>query len=145
MKLQAELSQYKEKENDSFKQVQNLQERYQKMEKQREQDFISLKEKLEKKNKEISKLEKSLFEERKSNKILMSETQSVSRRTISRISSANEINAQEYLQNFLKLEEENRTLKIQNKALNEEMIYQKIEKDYEQNLLYSSIASYLNS
>ena len=119
--------------------MEKIQERFQQMEVQRSNELKMIREQLENKKKENSRLEKSLFEERRSNKLLMSETQSMSRRSTNRISTSAEINAQEYIQNFLKLEEENRTLKDENRLLSEELVYVKSLGEEEQRLLFASI------
>ena len=123
--------------------MEKIQERFQQMEVQRSNELKMIREQLENKKKENSRLERSLFEERRSNKLLMSETQSMSRRSTSRISTSAEINAQEYIQNFLKLEEENRTLKDENRLLSEELIYVKALGEEEQGLLFASVLGYV--
>lgn len=123
--------------------MEKIQERFQQMEVQRSNELKMIREQLENKKKENSRLEKSLFEERRSNKLLMSETQSMSRRSTNRISTSAEINAQEYIQNFLKLEEENRTLKDENRLLSEELVYVKSLGEEEQRLLFASILGYV--
>jgi hypothetical protein len=143
MKLKEELNEYKKTEKESRQQIEKIQERFEQMETQRKKELIHLREQLESKKKENQKLERSLFEERRSNKLLMSETQSISRRSMSRVSSSAEINAQEYIQNFLKLEEENRVLKTQNSLLEEELVFvRKLDAD-DQELIFASVLGYV--
>ena len=124
-------------------QMEKITTRFQQMETQRANEVKLLREQLESKKKEMSKLEQSLFEERRSNKLLMSETQSMSRRSVSRISTSAEINAHEYIQNFLKLEEENRALKDENKFLTEELVYVKNLNQDDQELIFASILGFV--
>jgi hypothetical protein len=123
--------------------METIQQRFQQMESQRTNEIKLLRDQLENKKKDLSRLEKSLFEERRSNKLLMSETQSMSRRSTNRISSSAEINAQEYIQNFLKLEEENRSLKEENKLLTEELVFVKDKSQEEQGLIFTSILGFV--
>jgi len=142
-KINLELAEYKQKEKDSISQMNKITERFEKMEIQRDAELAHLREQLEGKKKENARLERSLFEERRSNKLLMSETQSISRRSMSRVSSTAEINAQEYIQNFLKLEEENRVLKAENSLLGEELVYVKGLYRDEQELVFASVLGYV--
>ena len=123
--------------------METIQNRFQQMESQRTNEIKLLRDQLENKKKDLSRIEKSLFEERRSNKLLMSETQSMSRRSTNRISSSAEINAQEYIQNFLKLEEENRSLKEENKLLTEELVFVKDKSQEEQGLIFTSILGFV--
>lgn len=123
--------------------METIQNRFEQMESQRTNEIKLLRDQLENKKKDLSRIEKSLFEERRSNKLLMSETQSMSRRSTNRISSSAEINAQEYIQNFLKLEEENRSLKEENKLLTEELVFVKDKSQEEQGLIFTSILGFV--
>jgi hypothetical protein len=143
LKLEEELQNYKNKEKDSITQMETIQNRFKQMEAQRANEIKLLRDQMESKKKENAILEQRLFEERRSNKLLMSETQSMSRRSTSRISSSAEINAQEYIQNFLKLEEENRSLKEENKFLTEELVFVKNKTNEEQELIFASILGFV--
>jgi len=143
LKLEEELQNYKDKEKDSITQMETIQNRFKQMEAQRTNEIKLLRDQIESKKKENAILEQRLFEERRSNKLLMSETQSMSRRSTSRISSSAEINAQEYIQNFLKLEEENRSLKEENKFLTEELVFVKNKTNEEQELIFASILGFV--
>ena len=129
-------------EQGSMDQIAKITRNFKQLEDQLKKEGEFLKDQLEQKKKENSKLEKSLFEERRSNKILMNETQSMSRRSTSRISSSAETNAQEYIQNFLRLEKENQNLKVENKLLLEEMVFLRQLSQDEQDLIFASVLGF---
>ena len=79
----------------------------------------------------------------KSHKILISETQSISRRSISRINlSTDNSKGEEYIENFLRTEVENKKLKLENRLLSEEIQYIKKINNDEQELVFASVVSF---
>lgn len=142
-RLEIELHEYKSKEKDAMQQMEKIQRRFEQMGSSQRKEIDSLRELLKAEKKETQRLENSLFEERRSNKILMSESQSMSRRSMSRLSVATDLNAQEYLQNFLRLEQENRSLKVENKLLAEEVLFVKNRAESEAGLVFASVLGFV--
>lgn len=134
---------YKFKEKDMIKQMEKIHENFEHIKQQQNSEIVSLRDQLELKKKDVGRLEKYLFEERRSNKILMSETQSMHRRSVSRLSTSSDINAHEYVQNFLRLETENRSLKIENNFLTEELVFVKNRAEREQGMVFASVLGFV--
>lgn len=126
-----------------IKQMGKIQENFEHIKSQQNSEIVSLRDQLDNKKREVGKLEKCLFEERRSNKILMSETQSMHRRSVSRMSVSSDINAHEYVQNFLRLETENRNLKDENRLLAEELLFVKNRAESEQGLIFASVLGFV--
>lgn len=143
-KIESELQDYKLKEIEQTERLEKITTNFEAIESQINKEKDLLLKQLEQKKVQINSLEQELFESKRHNKILMSETQTISRRSISRIGNSAQMEAKKYIDQFLKVNAENQNLKVQNALLAEEIVYLQKRHLNEMGVLYSVLIDQIN-
>ena len=138
-KIELELETYKTKEAERMGRLEKITSNFKALEEQITKEKMMLTLQLDQRKKQVGTLEQELFGVKRNNKILMSETQSISRRSISRVGNSGQLEAKKYIDQFLKVNAENQNLKMENGLLSEEIVFLQKRHMGELGVLYSSL------
>ena len=138
-KIEMELETHKTKAAEGMGRLEKITSNFKALEEQITKEKTMLTLQLDQRKKQVGSLEQELFGVKRNNKILMSETQSISRRSISRVGNSGQLEAKKYIDQFLKVNAENQNLKMENGLLSEEIVFLQKRHIGELGVLYSSL------